>query len=228
MPTHIRLSIGIGGLTAVVLILFASNLIEKRRSPPLPRLDIATGVNVPEHAPETIVEFQIVELKPSQRDFMTPMRVWDATYPSVFGAAHFEIAMELREVKPDEQFTSTSGVLTARDDSRPDGLLSALARAHHASRSLRALGESSKSRTREVPFQTVIFGTALTRGHGHRTLASEFTSDRPGPWILVKLYLPAEGADIYVALNPSTGKGLFITRYDQNWPDLEPILESVL
>jgi hypothetical protein len=230
MTTRVRLGIGVGigiGLIAVVAIFLASRPIEKPRKP-LPRLDIATGVNVPEHAPDTIVEFQIVELKPSQRDGMTPMRVWEATYPSASGAAHFEIAMELREVKSDEQFASMRGVLTAREDSRPDGLLSALARAHRTSRLVRAPGASAKPRAREVPFETAIFGTALTRGHGKRTLASEFTSDTPGPWILVKIFLPAEGADIYVALNPSAGKGLFMSRHDENWPDLEPILESVL
>jgi hypothetical protein len=236
MPTRFRLGIRIG-LPAVflifVLILLGISLMKKPRLPrPMPRPDIANGVKeMPEFPPETVVEFQIVELKPSQRDGKTPMRVWDATYPSEFGAAHFGIAMELREVKPDEHVASTDGVLIAREDSRPDGLLSALASAHHASRSsrsLEAVGRSSKPRVREVPFQTAIFGTALTRGHGNRMLAGEFTSDTPGPWILVKIWLPAEGADIYVALNSSAGKGLFITRYYENWPDLEPFLESVL
>jgi hypothetical protein len=154
--------------------------------------------------------------------------VWDATYPSAYGAAHFEFAIALREPTPDDEFPGTRGVLTAREDSRPEGLLSALARAHRAARSLQAIGESSKSRAREVPFEAVVFGTALTRGRGSRILAGEFTSDRAGPWILVKIWLPAEGADIYVALNPSASKGLFMSRYDENWPDLEPFLESVL
>ena len=79
-----------------------------------------------------------------------------------------------------------------------------------------------------MPFQTAIFGIDLTHGRGTRMLASEFTSDRPGPWILVKLFLPAEGAEIYVALNSAERRGLFMTRYEDSWPDLEPLLESVL
>jgi hypothetical protein len=41
--------------------------------------------------------------------------------------------------------------------------------------------------------------------------------------------IPARrGADLYLALNPSAGVGLFISRYDENWRELEPVLESVL
>jgi len=181
-----------------------------------------------EEAPESIVEFEIVELKPVQRDGGRPMRVWDVKYPSASGTAHFKIAMELAEPESDMDFPSTRGVLTACEDSRPDGLLAALASAHNASRSVRAEGEGGTPRVREVAFEPAMFGSTLTRGRGERILAGEFTSDRPGPWILVKIFFEAEGAEIYLALNSSEGKGLFMSRYDENWPDLEPFLASVL
>jgi hypothetical protein len=174
MSTRIRLGIGIG-LIAVVLVLIAGRLF---RMPWSTQPGMNTYLLRSEEEPESFVEFRIVELKPSQRDGGMPMRLWDATYPSASGAAHFEFAIALREPTPDDEFPGTRGVLTAREDSSPEGLLSALAGAHHAERALRAIGESSKSRTREVPFEAAVFGTALTRGSGSRILAGEFTSDR--------------------------------------------------
>lgn len=230
MRMNTRISIG---LAVVFLLLIVGSVIKvARSSQPSPQavatgLAVKHGLAMPGDHPEAIVEFQIVEMKPARREGVS-MRVWDATYPSISGTAHFEIAIELRDPMHGEQFASTRGVLTAREDSRPEALLSALARAHSASRSLRAIGAPSKTRAREVELVTSILGMGVTRGPGSYVLAGEFTTDKPGPWIVVKLFLPAEDAEIYVALDPSAGKGLFMTRDEECWPDLEPLLESVL
>jgi hypothetical protein len=58
-------------------------------------------------------------------------------------------------------------------------------------------------------------------------LAGEFTSRPAGPWIVTKVFFPAEAAELFIAINPSANIGLFVPKDDENWKALEPVLALV-
>ena len=177
------------------------------------------GIVMPGENPDALVEFSATE-RPSAD---ASLRTWEARFVGRSGTAHFDIVVEVRAAPAAEAFSSTRGSFRARDDSRPGDLLRALARAHHGSRRAKATG-----RVRAVSFEAALLGLALSRRRGPDVVAGEFTSNPPGPWIVAKIFLPPEDAEIFVALNTSAGVGLFVPKDDEYWPDLEPVLASVL
>jgi hypothetical protein len=176
------------------------------------------GIAMPGDDPAALVEFSCVET--ANRD--ASARSWEATFPGRSGTAHFDIVMEVRAPRPGDQHAFTKGSFRARQDSKPDDLLKALARAHHATRRVR-----NEPRARDVSFSTAILGMALSRGRGTDILAGEFTSKPQGPWIVAKIFLPPADAEIFVAVDPSARVGLFLPKDDEYWGDLEPVLASV-
>jgi hypothetical protein len=174
---------------------------------------------MPGDDPAPLVEFAVVEVSTSGAG----ARRWAATFAGRSGTARFDIDMELRAPEPGDQFAFTRGSFRAREGSTAEDLVSALARAHHAVRYAK-----STPRVAAVSFITAILGRELSRGSGADVLAGEFTSNPKGPWIVAKLFLPPEDAEIIVALNPPAGVGLFVPKDDEYWRDLEPVLASVL
>jgi hypothetical protein len=174
---------------------------------------------MPGEDPSALVEFAVIEMPSSD----TEVRSWEASFPGRSGTAHFEIIMEVRAPQSSEEFAFTRGSFRASEGSKADDLLLALARAHHSSRH-----EKGAPRVGAVNFVTALMGRELSRGRGSDVIAGEFTSNPKGPWIVAKIFLPPDDAEIFVALNPSAGMGLFVPKDDEYWRDLEPVLASVL
>ena len=183
------------------------------------RWGASSGLVMPGDDPASIIEFSSVEMPACESN----MRCWEARFAGPSGTAHFDVLMEVREPRGDEEFAFTRGLLRSREDSRAGDLLTALARAHKGFRRLGAV-----ARVATVPFDTAILGLTLSRGNGTDVLAGEFTSNPVGPWIVAKVFLPAEGAELFIAINPSGSVGLFLSKDPEYWIDLEPVLASVL
>jgi hypothetical protein len=174
---------------------------------------------MPGDDPAALVEFAIVEASAPD----VAARRWEARFAGPSGTARFDIDLELRAPESRAEFAFTRGSFRARDGSKAEDLLSALAQAHHVARLA-----ARTPRVAAVSFVTAILGRELSRGRGTDVLAGEFTSNPKGPWIVAKLFLPPEDAEIFVAVNPSAGVGLFVPKDDEYWRDLEPVLASVL
>jgi hypothetical protein len=166
-----------------------------------------------------LIPFVAVETPSGEPD----VRRWEARFRGPAGTAHFDIVLRVAAPEPGERFAFTRGSLRAREDSRADDLLAALARAHHSVRRVKAA-----ARVTSLNVDTAILGQALSRGRGSDVLAGEFTSNPAGPWIVVKIFFTGQDAEMFIAFNPSANAGLFLPKDDEYWPDLEPLLASVL
>jgi len=83
-----------------------------------------------------------------------------------------------------------------------------------------------------------VLGQSLSHGPGKDVLAGEFTSQPAGDWIVLKLFLDTpdgattdklgEPAELFLALNPVAGRGWFLAKDPEYWPELNRVLATVL
>jgi hypothetical protein len=71
----------------------------------------------------------------------------------------------------------------------------------------------------ELSVDAAILGRNLSRGTGETILAGGFTSDRPGDWIAVKVFVAGGEGEFYVNVNPVQGVGEIASK-DPEYTDI--------
>ena len=177
------------------------------------------GLVMPGDDPTAIIESSLSEIPSGE----VGVQRWHSQFAGRSGTAKFDILMEVRDPRAGEEYAFTRGSFVAHEGSNAEELLAILARAHHGTRHPKAV-----ARQTSASFATAILGRTLSRGRGTDVLAGEFTPNPPGRWIVAKIFLPPEDAEMFVAINATDGTGLLIPKDDEYWNDLEPVLASVL
>ena len=110
--------------------------------------------------------------------------------------------------------------LTHRADCRPRALLNALAVAH----GLKQVPPSGPH-VNVLRLDAALFGTHLARGNITRdVIAGEFTFARPGSWTVLKLFFGDDEAELFLALDPASGRADLLVKD----PDYgEPLLREL-
>jgi len=177
--------------------------------------------------PDGHVEFRIIETRGSDSLWM-----FEAEYSRSGAAARFAIAFKPIPASAQE-ISFQKLALIARPGSNATTLLRALADIHG--------GTVSQKATRRLPRLDVVAGfLGQALGHDTRrpTVAGEFSSKPAGPWLVFKLFLDTpdgatteqigEPAELYLALDRAGGRGMFVVKDPEYWPELNRVLASVL
>jgi len=173
------------------------------------------------------VEFQIKEMRSADS-----MRFFDAEYSS--GGAVARFVLTFRATPPTSgNMPVVKAALMARPGSDARGLLASLAQLHGGS-----LSRETPRRLRRLDITAAVLGQFLSHGPGSNTIAGEFSEQPRGDWLVLKLFLDTpdgatttkigEPAEIFVALNPVAGRGWFLVKDPEYWPELNRVLAAVL
>lgn len=172
------------------------------------------------------IEFRITEAQ-----VVDSMRLFEAEYARGDTVARFALA--LRIPAPSEEMAIVKAALLARTGSDARALLGALARLHE--------GKVSRKAARRLPridITAAVLGQALSHGKGENIIAGEFTTAPSGEWLVLKLFLDTpdgattdkigEPAEIFVALDPVGGRGWFLVKDPEYWPELNRVFATIL
>ena len=207
-----KLLIGSGILCLAVLA-----FVLTRQAPAAPQLA------VPGQPLDDAVRFTVKETSPAG----ATERTFEAEFRGNGDLARFGFAFVPKPIPESGPAAFTTGTLSSRAGSQTSALIFALARAHEASS-----GTITLVRQATVPLDVAYFGDSLQMGPGGGTvIAGAFTTMPPGPWIVLKLFVPNDGeepGELFLALNPEHGEGLFLVKDPEYWPLLELTLASVL
>jgi hypothetical protein len=173
------------------------------------------------------VEFRIREAPSSDST-----RVFEAEYSEAGTVARF--AFTFRALPPTSSDISFIKLaLLSRPGSDASALLGALARLHSGS-----LSKKKPPRLLRLDISAGVLGQSLSHGPGKDVIAGEFSTNPRGDWLVLKLFLDTpdgattdkigEPAEIFVALNPSAGRGWFLPKDPEYWPELNRVLAMVL
>jgi hypothetical protein len=144
------------------------------------------------------------ELSTSSRQ----QRAWRLTFDSTKAGAAFEVVLNVpANMNPDSALAITHGVLRRVSGGDGAAFLYSLARAFGADSVPRA-AVPADSLMLDVGF----LGTRLSHSSGKWVYAGEFTSAPPGNWIVTKLFLAAGQAEVFLAIEPTTGEAQLIAK----------------
>ena len=173
------------------------------------------------------VEFRVREAQSSDS-----MRLFEAEYATGGTVARF--AFTFRALPPasgDISFIKLA--LLSRPASDATTLLGALPRLHGGS-----LSPNKARRLLRLDITAGLLGQSLSHGRGKDVIAGEFSTDPRGDWLVLKLFLDTpdgattarigEPAEMFVALNPAAGRGWFLAKDREYWPELNRVLATVL
>jgi hypothetical protein len=147
---------------------------------------------------EDFVAFKLSEIsKKTLGD--TQQFVWLATHDSVKGRAQFLISMEIKRPTGNALFTFSRGSIEHVQGSQPTEFLRQLAAALGAEKP-KVLKQSAS----RLPFSVAILGT--NQSHD---LGGSFSDNPPGSWIVTKIFLANDQAEVYLNLDPRGGIGEF-------------------
>ena len=137
------------------------------------------------------------------------LRVFRAVYEQRGTRAEFLIEFRTAEPSDDFPFAISIGTIRRVPSSNASALLADLATALEASEI-----PASRERVDSLPFEIGLMGTRLSRGPAESGMlyAGEFASDPPGEWIVGKLFLADGEGEVFLALNPTIGRGEFIAK----------------
>ncbi|HET9839707.1 MAG TPA: hypothetical protein VFR84_15885 [Candidatus Angelobacter sp.] len=126
---------------------------------------------------------------------------WSATYTSNGHTAKFLIELNAKSKSSAGPIPISfgKGRFLAQPGSDSTTLIAALKKALQAKKV-----PAKPKRVAEVPFEYAILG----RGQ-HRAPDGSFNSQQPGDWITLKLFFGDDEGEVFLNLNPVTGKGEF-------------------
>jgi len=173
------------------------------------------------------VEFRETERRPSES-----MRIFEAEYAANGATARFALGFRAPKSGATDMAVVKAAILS-RPGSDARSLLAALARLHGGS-----LVRSTARRLPRIDITAAVLGQSLSPGAGADVIAGGFSTKPPGDWLVLKLFLDTpdgattekigEPAEIFVALNPSAGRGWFLAKDPEYWPELNRVLATVL
>jgi hypothetical protein len=209
-----RVRLLVGG---TVLLLAVFVLLARRRGSPAPQLALP-GEPLDDAVPLAVRETSLAG---------ATERTFEAEYRGGGEVARFGFSFVPKPVPADGPAAFTTGRVSSRAGSHTSGLMFALAQAHGA-----RAGKVNASRRSALDVDVGFFGDKLHRGAGAGSvIAGAFSSEPLGSWIVVKLFVPTDGdepGELFLALNPEHGEGLFLVKDPEYWGLLENPLWSVL
>ena len=173
------------------------------------------------HRPGPSQKDGIVSLRIQDHSSSGPTRRYVLAYGSGPAACHFFFAFDTtgRSAKG-TSYRFVPAYLAHRTDCHPSVLLNELAVAHGLKQVPRA-----GPHLNVLPLDAALFGTQLARGDVTRdVIAGEFTFARQGSWTVLKLFFADDEAEVFLALDPATGRADFLVKD----PDYgEPLLREL-
>jgi hypothetical protein len=142
-----------------------------------------------------------VKLERGSPDLKQPT-LWLATHKSKGHVATFRVELSDATGKPAGgpiPFTFGKGRFISEPGSDSGELMQALKKALQA----KTLPAKAK-RVKELPFEFVVLGIG-----GHREPDGSFDSKKKGTWIALKLFLGNDQGEVFLNLDPVSGKGEF-------------------
>jgi hypothetical protein len=159
---------------------------------------------------------------PSRRQFVL-------SYGKGADTTRFLFTFVPKRVEADSSFALTIGALAPYAGSRAVPLIEALA-AMHGMPPARPVDDRRRG---NVAVDVGILGVGLSLGVTRQSaIAGAFTHSSPGPWTVLKLFLPSLDEDvgqpeIFLALNEDAGEARFLLKDSAYWPTLAPTLAGV-
>ena len=145
--------------------------------------------------------FQIKEIaSQAQEDGVN--KVWLASASRNDKVAKFRIELLLNSPPAGSPFVFSKGVLVREPNSDGTLLLNEIGKM------LGAKSIPTKADTLDrLEIDTAILGTSLHRGEGADQFAGSFTSNPPGDWLAVKVFVAGGEGEFYLNLNPAQAQG---------------------
>ena len=173
-----------------------------------------------------------VEFRVSEPQSPDSLRLLEAEYSAGGRVARFAFTFHALPLASSDISFIRVGLLS-RPSSDPSALLAALAHLHGGS-----LNSKKPPRLSRLDITAGVLGQSLSHGPGKDVIAGEFSTDPRGDWLVLKLFLDTpdgattakigEPAEIFVALNPAAGRGWFLAKDPEYWPELNRVLATVL
>jgi hypothetical protein len=129
-------------------------------------------------------------------------KVWLATAVHGESSARFRIELLLKAQQADAPFASTQGALVREEGSDGTWFLGQLAQVLAA----KTIPEKAAWADR-LEFDAAILGWSLSREVGTDQVAGSFTSNPPGHWIAVKVFVADGEGEFFLNLNPVDCQG---------------------
>jgi len=173
------------------------------------------------------VEFRVKEARSSDS-----IRLFEAEYSA--GGAIARFAFTFRALPPAcDDISFVKLAILSRPGSDASRLLGALAQLHGDS-----VIAKKPVRLLRLDITAGVLGQSLSHGSGKDVIAGEFSTAPRGDWVVLKLFLDTpdgattdkigEPAEIFLALNPAAGRGWFLAKDPEYWPELNRVLATVL
>ena len=135
-------------------------------------------------------------------------RVWRVTFDAKTSSAAFDVLLHVpARMNPDSSLVITPGVLRRVPGGNGRAFLDSLAHAFGADSLPRAVARAD-SLSLDVGF----LGTRLSHSRGKWVYAGEFTSAPAGNWIVTKLFMADGEAEVFFAIDTSTGEAQLIEK----------------
>jgi hypothetical protein len=173
------------------------------------------------------VEFRVKEISSQGAT-----RLFEAEYAAARAVARFGIEFRVPGAGSGDMPVVRAAIIAhSGSDCRP--LLQALARLHSGS-----VAPIAPRRLQRIDITAGILGQSLSHGPGTNVIAGEFSTQPRGDWLVLKLFLDTpdgattakigEPAELFVAINPVQGRGWFLVKDPEYWPELNRVLAAVL
>ncbi|HSR66857.1 MAG TPA: hypothetical protein VLU25_02855 [Acidobacteriota bacterium] len=157
---------------------------------------------LPSHQPGS---FSLTEVASKEASGGT-LKTWRAVSRSTGEESFaFRLEMLLKPLQGEIPMAFSQGAIIREPDADGRDFLKEIARAIEAEADI----PSHPERVDRLEFSTAILGTSLRRNVGDDLVAGRFTSTKPGDWIVFKLFLGEEEAEVYLNINPVSGEGEF-------------------
>ena len=139
--------------------------------------------------------------------------IWLATAARGTKSAHFRIELLLKPQKVGQLFDFTKGALIREEESDGTWFLTELSEVLGAT-----IAPQKVSPAARLEFDASVLGTSLTRQSGPDQFAGMFTSNPPGNWIAIKIFVANGDGEFFLNLNSTDGRGE-ISLKDEDYGD---------
>jgi hypothetical protein len=183
----------LAGLAAIAVFLWGLRRSRAGRMPARLR---------PEDGPD-VLRFELSRVSAESPDD----EAWVARYTTATSVTQFEIHLQKAEPTEGSPFAPGAVVFRRAPGTGADAFLADLSRALGLSRV-----PLSGDPVDELACDASFMGSRLTRGDGPDVIAGAFTTTPEGDWIVAKIFFAHGEGEVFLALNPVTGRGEFLSK----------------
>lgn len=189
-------------LVALILSVIACQGGEGSRGDTIAKTAMPGSVAEPETSERVLLRAE--ELPAPQ----SAWRAWRLRFGDERSAGAFDFTLRIpAPSNPDSAIPMTRGNLRRVSGADGRAFRQALAKAFGADT---VLGPVAK--VDSLPLLVAVLGLRLQHAPGKSVYAGEFSADRPGDWIVTKLFLASGEAEVFLALNPKSGEAQLVAK----------------